>query len=50
MLQAREKWSNDGEGAEVVAFPRATADARREFGRNEPARPSACWSTYIQRK
>ena len=39
MLQAREKWTNDGEGAEVVAFPRATVDAPRAFGRNEPRRP-----------
>jgi murein DD-endopeptidase MepM/ murein hydrolase activator NlpD len=39
MLHAREKWTNDGEGAEIVAFPRATVDAPRAFGRNEPRKP-----------
>ena len=36
MLQARKDWPDSGEGAEVVAFPRATVDAPREFGRQEP--------------
>jgi hypothetical protein len=39
MLQAREKWADGAKGAEVVAFPRATADAPRAFGCQEPRRP-----------
>ena len=39
MLHARKEWPDGGEGAEVVAFPRATVDAPREFGRQEPGKP-----------
>lgn len=38
MLQAKA-WPNQGEGAEIVAFPRASAEDQREFGRREPRTP-----------
>jgi hypothetical protein len=36
LLQAREHWPEEREGAEVLAFPRASADAPRAFGRRAP--------------
>ncbi len=32
-------WPDDGEGGEVVAFPRAAVDASRAFGRREKREP-----------
>ena len=39
MLHARNNWPDDGEGGEVVAFPRAAIDASRAFGRREKREP-----------
>jgi murein DD-endopeptidase MepM/ murein hydrolase activator NlpD len=39
MLHARKGWPDDGEGGEVVAFPRAPVDASRAFGRREASEP-----------
>jgi len=39
MLHARNGWPDDGEGGEVVAFPRAPVDASRAFGRREKREP-----------
>ena len=33
MLHARDRWQDGVETAEIVAFPRASADEKREFGR-----------------
>lgn len=39
MLQARERWRDEGDGAEIVAFPRASAVEQREFGRRAARKP-----------
>ena len=36
MLQARERWPDEREGAEVLVFPRASFDEPRAFGRRVP--------------
>lgn len=37
MLHARDRWQDGVETAEIVAFPRASADDNREFGRRPEA-------------
>ena len=39
MLHARDRWQDGVETAEIVAFPRASADDQRAFGRREEAKP-----------